>query len=586
MLIKNEFKPEMVEPKPKKPKKPQSSTNFRLLVVLGGLALAFIAACGKGIYMQTQQQSFLQNQSNQRVMRHLPLPASRGTITDRNGSVLALSVPTRYVSIDPSKMTNMPSPEQMEQLATLLGVTSEELYSKFTDKKRQFVYLKRQLPIEQAEKVAALKIPNLHLVEDSKRYYPMGAAFAHVLGFVNIDDKGQEGLEMSLNSSLSGKNGVQNVMVDKFGTIFSGVEGAEDRPAQNGQDLNLSLDQRIQTVAYDSLMKTMDYHKAKAGSAVVLDAKTGEILALANAPSFDPNKPAEAKPEQRRNRAVIDMVEPGSTMKPFPIALALDQGKVTRHTVMNTNPYMIGPKTIKDTHVYPSLTVEGVIQKSSNVGSSKMSAMFKPKEMYDFYSKVGYGRKLETGFPGESVGKLRPWDKWYPVDQATMSYGYGIQVSVLQLARAYTMFTNDGSILPVTFRKLDHAPAGEQLIKPETALAMREMMVSVTEKGGTGTRGAVEGYDVAAKSGTAQKYTPGVGYTSNKHISLFAGFAPAKNPRVIVVVSIDEPSANGYYGGLVAGPAFQEIMAGSLNVLGVAPTRPIQVTESQTTQQP
>ena len=339
-------------------------------------------------------------------------------------------------------------------------------------------------------------------------------------------------------------------------------------------------------MAHDSLLKTLEFHKAKAGSAVVLDAKTGEILALVNAPTFDPNNPSKAKPEQRRNRAVIDMVEPGSTMKPIPIALALDQGKVSRNTVLNTSPYNIGPKTIKDTHNYPSLTVQGVIQKSSNVGSSKMSAMFKPKEMYDFYSKVGYGRKLETGFPGESVGKLRPWDKWYPVDQATMSYGYGIQVSVLQLARAYTMFTNNGAILPVTFRKLDHAPQGEQLIKPETAKAMREMMVSVTEQGGTGVRGAVEGYDVAAKSGTAQKYTPGVGYTNNKHIALFAGFAPAQNPRVVVVVNIDEPSANGYYGGLVAGPAFQEIMAGSLNVLGVAPTRPIHVAAAKPTQQP
>ena len=585
MLIKNEYKPEMVGVKTKKTKKVQS-TNGRLFVVLGVLGLAFIAACGKGIYMQTQQQSFLQNQSNQRVVRNLPLPASRGTITDRNGSVLALSVPTRYVSADPSELKQLPSNEQLQQLSVLLGVSVAELTSKLSDKKRQFVYLKRQLPLDQAEKVSALKIKGIHLVEDSKRYYPMGASFAHVLGFVNIDDKGQEGLEMTLNKSLSGVNGVETVMVDKYGTIFSGVDSEKNRAAQNGQDLHLSLDQRIQALAHDSLMKTLEFHKAKAGSAVVLDAKTGEILALVNAPTFDPNNPSKAKPEQRRNRAVIDMVEPGSTMKPIPIALALDQGKVSRNTVLNTNPYNIGPKTINDTHNYPSLTVQGVIQKSSNAGSSKMSAMFKPKEMYDFYSKVGYGRKLETGFPGESVGKLRPWDKWYPVDQATMSYGYGIQVSVLQLARAYTMFTNNGAILPVTFRKLDHAPQGEQLIKPETAKAMREMMVSVTEQGGTGVRGAVEGYDVAAKSGTAQKYTPGVGYTNNKHIALFAGFAPAQNPRVVVVVNIDEPSANGYYGGLVAGPAFQEIMAGSLNVLGVAPTRPIHVAAAKPTQQP
>ena len=585
MLIKNEFKPKMVGSRSKKPRKVQAS-NGRLFVVLGLLSVAFVAACAKGIYMQTQQQSFLQEQSNQRVIRQLPLPASRGTITDRNGSVLAMSVPTRYVTADPSKLPQLPTSEQLEKLSLILGVSSEELLDKLGDKKRQFVYLKRQLPLDKAKEVEALGIKGIHLEQDSKRHYPMGEAFAPVLGFVNIDNEGQEGLERTLNTSLAGDDGVKTVMVDKFGTVFSAVEEGENRSAQNGQDLKLSLDQRIQTVAYDSLIKSLNHHKARAGSAVVLDAKTGEILALANAPSFDSNHPAKSEPENRRNRAVIDMVEPGSTMKPFPISLALDKGKVKRDTVMNTMPYTIGPKTIKDTHVYPQLSITGMLQKSSNVGSSKLSAMFKPQEMYDFYSKIGYGRKLETGFPGESVGKLRPWEKWYPVEQATMSYGYGIQVSMLQLARAYTIFTNDGKILPVTFHKLDQAPQGEPVIKAETARAISEMMVSVTEAGGTGTRGAVNGYDVSAKSGTAQKYVSGKGYTTGKYVSLFAGFAPAQNPRVIVVVSIDEPSANGYYGGLVAGPVFQEIMAGSLNVLGVVPTKPLYVTEAQTTQQP
>lgn len=585
MLIKNEFKPKMVANKSKKPKKVQAS-NGRLFVVLGLLSVAFVAACAKGIYMQTQQQSFLQAQSNQRVIRSLPLPASRGTITDRNGSVLALSVPARYVTADPSKLASLPTAEQLMQLSAILGVSSDELLEKLGDKKRQFVYLKRQLPLEQAKEVEALGIKGIHLEQDSKRHYPMGEAFSPVLGFVNIDSEGQEGLERTLNESLSGENGVKTVMVDKYGTIFGGVDEGQNRPAQNGEDLKLSLDQRIQTVAYDSLIKTLDHHKARAGSAVVLDAKTGEILALANAPSFDGNHPAKSTAENRRNRAVIDMVEPGSTMKPFPIALALDQGKVKNNTVINTMPYNVGPKTIKDTHVYPQLSITGMLQKSSNVGSSKLSAMFKPQDMYDFYSKIGYGRKLETGFPGESFGKLRPWEKWKPVEQATMSYGYGIQVSILQLARAYTIFTNDGAILPVTFHKLDKAPQGEQVIQAQTARDISAMMVSVTEPGGTGTRGAVNGYDVSAKSGTAQKYVPGQGYTTGKYVSLFAGFAPAENPRVIVVVSIDEPSANGYYGGLVAGPAFQEIMAGSLNVLGVVPTKPLYVTEAQTTQQP
>ena len=584
MLIKNEYKPQML-PKQPKGKKP-SSSNERMMLVLGGLALAFSALIFRGVYIQTSEHAFLKDQGDRRFVRTLALPASRGTITDRNGATLALSAPTESLYAIPSAMDELPSHEQLVKLAKLTGVSEGELEEKLVKKDKDFIYLKRQLPKEVADQIAALGIKGLSFQKESKRHYPMGNLFAHVLGFTNIDGKGQEGLELSREDALRGTNGAKVVLRDNKGNIVDSLDSPRNSDPKNGQDMVLSLDQRIQTLAYDELNKAIDHHKAKAGSAVVLDAKTGEILALVNAPTFDPNNPSQAKPEQRRNRAVIDMVEPGSTMKPIPIALALDQGKVTRNTVLNTSPYNIGPKTIKDTHNYPSLTVQGVIQKSSNVGSSKMSAMFKPKEMYDFYSKVGYGRKLETGFPGESVGKLRPWDKWYPVDQATMSYGYGIQVSVLQLARAYTMFTNNGAILPVTFRKLDHAPQGEQLIKPETAKAMREMMVSVTEQGGTGVRGAVEGYDVAAKSGTAQKYTPGVGYTSNKHIALFAGFAPAQNPRVVVVVNIDEPSANGYYGGLVAGPAFQEIMAGSLNVLGVAPTRPIHVAAAKPTQQP
>ena len=337
----------------------------------------------------------------------------------------------------------------------------------------------------------------------------------------------------------------------------------------------LSLDQRIQSLAHDKLAQAIDYHQAKAGTAVVLDAQTGEILALVNLPDFDPNQPGGAEIALRRNRAVTDMIEPGSAMKPFPIAKALDSGKVNENMVFNTNTYNIGPATVRDTHNYPSLTLRGIMQKSSNVGVSKLSAMFKPEEMHDFYKSVGFGRRMHSGFPGESPGLVRDWRNWRPIEQATMSFGYGLQMSLLQLAHSYTIFTSDGKLLPVSFLRQSTAPQGEQVIKPETARAIRRMMVSVTEPGGTGTQGAVPGFNVGAKTGTARKLVGGR-YADNKHMATFIGFAPAEHPRVIVAVNIDEPTQNGYYGGIVAGPVFRDIMAGSLNILGVTPTKPVQ----------
>ena len=327
-------------------------------------------------------------------------------------------------------------------------------------------------------------------------------------------------------------------------------------------------------MAYEELNKAVDYHQAKAGTVVVLDAQTGEILALVNSPAYDPNQPGSAGSEQRRNRAVTDMIEPGSAMKPFTIAKALDSGKVNISQRFNTNPYKIGPATVRDTHVYPSLDLRGIMQKSSNVGTSKLSAMFKPKEMYDFYHDLGVGVRMHSGFPGESAGLLRNWKRWRPIEQATMSFGYGLQLSLLQLARAYTMLTHDGELLPVSFEKQAVAPEGKRVIKAETARQIREMMVAVTEPGGTGTAGAVDGFDVGAKTGTARKLINGR-YVDNKHVATFVGFAPAQNPRVIVAVTVDEPTANGYYGGTVAGPVFKQVMSGSLNILGVSPTKPL-----------
>lgn len=571
MLIRNEFKPQML-PKAPKAKKPISS-NGRILVVLGALAVGFAGLLGRGVYLQTSQHEFLKNQGDQRFVRTLTLPALRGMITDRNGATLALSAPTESLFAMPSEMDEMPTEAQLEKLSSIIDVPVASLKEKL-GKKKDFIYLKRQLSKEKADEIAALGIKGFGFQKELKRHYPMGNLFAHVIGFTNIDGKGQEGLELSREDILRGSDGAKVVLRDNKGNIVDSLDSPRNNAPKNGRDMVLSLDQRIQTLAYEELNKAVDYHQAKAGTVVVLDAQTGEILALVNSPAYDPNQPGSAGSEQRRNRAVTDMIEPGSAMKPFTIAKALDSGKVNISQRFNTNPYKIGPATVRDTHVYPSLDLRGIMQKSSNVGTSKLSAMFKPKEMYDFYHDLGVGVRMHSGFPGESAGLLRNWKRWRPIEQATMSFGYGLQLSLLQLARAYTMLTHDGELLPVSFEKQAVTPEGKRVIKAETARQIREMMVAVTEPGGTGTAGAVDGFDVGAKTGTARKLINGR-YVDNKHVATFVGFAPAQNPRVIVAVTVDEPTANGYYGGTVAGPVFKQVMSGSLNILGVSPTKPL-----------
>ena len=571
MLIRNEFKPQML-PKAPKAKKPISS-NGRILVGLGALAVGFAGLLGRGVYLQTSQHEFLKNQGDQRFVRTLTLPASRGMITDRNGATLALSAPTESLFAMPSEMDEMPTEAQLEKLSSIIDVPVASIKEKL-GKKKDFIYLKRQLSKEKADEIAALGIKGFGFQKELKRHYPMGNLFAHVIGFTNIDGKGQEGLELSREDILRGSDGAKVVLRDNKGNIVDSLDSPRNNAPKNGRDMVLSLDQRIQTLAYEELNKAVDYHQAKAGTVVVLDAQTGEILALVNSPAYDPNQPGSAGSEQRRNRAVTDMIEPGSAMKPFTIAKALDSGKVNTSQRFNTNPYKIGPATVRDTHVYPSLDLRGIMQKSSNVGTSKLSAMFKPKEMYDFYHDLGVGVRMHSGFPGESAGLLRNWKRWRPIEQATMSFGYGLQLSLLQLARAYTMLTHDGELLPVSFEKQAVAPEGKRVIKAETARQIREMMVAVTEPGGTGTAGAVDGFDVGAKTGTARKLINGR-YVDNKHVATFVGFAPAQNPRVIVAVTVDEPTANGYYGGTVAGPVFKQVMSGSLNILGVSPTKPL-----------
>ena len=489
---------------------------------------------------------------------------------------------TQSLYVRPGELAVLPDDAKLQELADVLNPAiqskldkkSVEVLKADMGKKIDFVFLKRQLKPETAQRVAALKIKGLAFQQEPQRHYPGGSLFAQIIGFTNIDGKGQEGLELSREKELHGRDGRKVVLRDNKGHIVDSMEDGGSQAPHDGRDIVLSVDQRIQTLAYEELSKAVAHHQAKAGSAVVLDARTGEILAMVNGPSYDPNEPGEADSDQRRNRAVTDMYEFGSVLKPFPIAKALDDGKINPRSQFNTQPYSVGGHPVRDTHLYPSLDVRGIMQKSSNVGTSKISLMYDAEDMYDYYRSLGFKTKPNIGFPGEAAGQLRNWKNWGKFDQATMSFGYGMQMSLLQLARAYTVLTADGRLMPLSIEKLDGAPEGERILKPDTAKAMRKIMVAVTEKGGTGTAGAVEGFDVGAKTGTAQKVV-GRTYARNKHIGTFIGFAPADKPRVIVAVTIDEPRANGYYGGIVAGPVFKGIMAGSLNILGVTPTKPV-----------
>lgn len=572
MLIKSEYKPRMIS-KGEQVKKPLTSDG-RIGFVLLAMAVLFAGLIVRGLYLQTVTYNFLKNQGDNQIVRTQSLPAARGTISDRNGAVLALSAPTESLYAVPKDMEEMPTGAQLEQLSGLVDVPVDVLRNKLEQKGKSFIWIKRQLDPKVAEKIDALGLKHFAFEKELKRHYPMGSLFAHVIGFTDIDGKGQEGLELSLEDSLHGEDGAEVVLRDRQGNIVDSLDSPRNKAPQNGKDIILSLDQRIQTLAYEELNKAVEYHQAKAGTVVVLDARTGEILALANTPAYEPNKPGQADSEQRRNRAVTDMIEPGSAIKPFVIAKALDADKTNLNERLNTQPYKIGPAQVRDTHVYPSLDVRGIMQKSSNVGTSKLSARFSSKEMYDLYHSLGIGVRMHSGFPGESAGVLRDWRKWRPIEQATMSFGYGLQLSLLQLARTYTALTHDGVLLPVSFEKQAVAPQGKRIFKESTAREVRNLMVSVTEPGGTGTAGAVDGFDVGAKTGTARKLVNGR-YVDYKHVATFIGFAPAKNPRVIVAVTIDEPTANGYYGGVVTGPVFKKIMGGSLNILGVSPTKPL-----------
>lgn len=543
---------------------------WRRCLLLVMVLLGFVALLGRSLYLQSFHKRFLQEKGDARYNRTLVLPSQRGKITDRHGELLAISSPVESVWANPSdvKINDV----QTKKIADLLGLKAESVSKKLANSEREFVYLKRRISPELAAEIMKLGVPGIYLQREYKRYYPAGEVTAHLVGFTGIDDQGQEGFELTMNKTLSGKSGSRRVIKDRAGHIIEDLEAV--KVPQDGHDVVLSIDRRIQYLAHRELVKAVDQFKAKAGAAVVLDAKTGEVLAMANVPTYNPNNPVNIQGKSR-NRAITDVFEPGSTMKTITAAAALESGKYQPDTKIQTAPgYMsIGPATIHDAHPHGVLSVAEVIQKSSNVGAAKMALALDRQYLWGVFNMIGFGTKTRIGFPGEAAGRLRDHKTWRPIEQATMSYGHGISVTLLQMARSYTVFANDGELKPVSLLKLKEAPVGTQVFSADTAKYVKDMLEMVVLPGGTALRAQVSGYRVAGKTGTTHKLGAH-GYEKNKYVGSFVGMAPASNPRLIMAVMIDDPSSGQYYGGTVAAPVFSAVMTDALRMLAIPQDAP------------
>jgi cell division protein FtsI (penicillin-binding protein 3) len=556
---------------------------WRSKFIVAGIALGFGVLAARAAYVQVIGNDFFQRQGEVRFTRTLELPANRGRILDRNGLLLASSVVAPSVWAIPEDVER-DDPEvkaKLRQVAKLLGMPQKDFDKKLEDEDKTFVWIKRQVDEPIAKQIAALNIKGIYQRKEYKRQYPEGEAAAHVVGFTNVEDNGQEGIELAFNKDLAGKAGSRRVIKDRLGRVVEGV--GEQVPPVDGKDIQLSVDSKVQFFAYQKLRDAVTMHKAKAGSVVVLDAITGEVLALANYPSYVPDKRQNLTGEQLRNRAMTDVFEPGSTMKPITVGIALEAGRIKPQTVIDTAPgrYSLGGFTISDTHNYGSLTVEGVIQKSSNIGALKIAQKMTPHEMWDTYTALGYGQKPQIQFPGAVTGRLRPWKSWKPVEQATMAYGYGLSASLFQMAHSYTAFAHDGDVIAATILKSSEPAVGVKVFSAQNALAVRKMLQMAAGPGGTGPLAQTIGYSVGGKSGTAHKQV-GRGYASKQYRSWFTGMAPIEKPRIIVAVMIDEPSNGQYFGGIVAAPVFSEVVQQTLRMMNVAPdlaVKPLVVTK-------
>ncbi len=541
---------------------------WRSKFVVAAVAASFLGLAGRAVHIQVLANDFYQRQGEVRFARTLALPANRGRIIDRNGLILASSVPAPSIWAIPEDVPR--DEDQLKQLARLLELPLAELNRKLADEDKTFVWLKRQVDEPVAQKIAALGMKGIYQRKEYKRQYPEGEAAAHVVGFTNVEDIGQEGVELTFDKELAGRAGSRRVIKDRLGQVVEAV--GEEIPPVDGRDLQLSIDSKVQFFAYQKLRDAVLQNKAKAGSVVVLDVVTGEVLALANFPSYSPAKRQNLSGAQLRNRALTDTFEPGSTMKPLVIALALEKGLITPETPIQTAPgrLMIGSSTISDAHPQGLLTVNQVIQKSSNVGTVKIAMRMEPRQMWEMFSQVGFGQKPHLPFPGAVSGRLRAFKTWRPIEQATMSYGYGLSVSLFQLAHSYTVFARDGELVPVTMLKAEHPTPGVRVIDPQHANAVLNMLHMVTGPGGTAPKAQTIGYSVGGKTGTAYKQE-GKGYAEKKYRGVFVGIAPVDKPRIVVAVMIDEPSNGKYFGGDVAAPVFSETVQQTLRMLGVAP---------------
>lgn len=551
--------------------KQKSARRFAGRVTLVGafFALVAVSLLARAVHLQVIKKDFLNQQADSRHLRTEKISAHRGSITDRNGEPLAISTPVDSIWANPQELAG--AVDDVPRLAKLLGLDPQQLMRRITrSMHKEFLYLKRHMSPDQADQVMALKLPGVNVLREYRRYYPAGEVVGHLIGFTNIDDLGQEGLELAFNHWLGGESGAKRVLKDRFGRAVENVESI--RPARHGKELRISIDLRLQYFAYRALKGAVQKQKAQSGSIVILDVKTGEVLAMVNQPSYNPNDRMQYVAERYRNRAITDIFEPGSSIKPLILAAALESGQYRASSYIDTSPgfIIVGPKKIEDSHNLGRISLTTVLARSSNVGATKIAMSLESDQLWRILSRFGLGSLTSSGFPGESAGLLSHYDHWREISKATLAYGYGVSMTPLQLAQAYAVLGNDGKMQHVSLTALDRRPKAERIVSSETAKAVLRMMEEVVRVGGTGTKADVAGYRVAGKTGTSWKYAAG-GYSEHKYISIFGGLVPASDPKFAAIVVIDEPGDGLYYGSDVAAPVFAEVMTESLRLMAISP---------------
>jgi cell division protein FtsI (penicillin-binding protein 3) len=549
----------------------QTARRFtgRLFLVTMAFGLVAATLVARAVHLQVLDREFLNQQADTRHLRVEKIAAHRGTITDRNGEPLAISTPVDSIWANPKELA--PAVDNLPRLAAALGIETDLLVRRITrSMDKEFLYLRRHLSPEAAAGVLALNLPGVNVQREYRRYYPAGEVAGHIVGFTNVDDEGQEGLELAFDHWLAGETGAKRVLKDRLGRSIENVESI--RPPHEGKDLRSSIDLRIQYIAYRALKAAIRQHDALSGSVIVLDVRTGEVLAMVNQPGYNPNDRAQYAAERYRNRAITDIFEPGSSIKPLVVAAALESGDFRPSSIIDTGPGFIkvGAKRIEDKNNLGRISLTTILARSSNVGATKLAMALPADELWSTMTHFGFGELTTSGFPGESAGLLTHYDNWKQINQATLGYGYGVSVTPLQLAQAYAALGSGGRMHPISLVATERTGEGHQVLRADTATTIVQMLEEVVRPGGTGTKAAVAGYRIAGKTGTAWKSAVG-GYSKDKYFSIFAGLAPASNPQLVSVIVIDEPHGELYYGSDVAAPVFGEVMAEALRLLAVPP---------------